>query len=86
VADTGIGIDPAHLPHVFERFYRGDPARTREPSTHATASEGAGLGLSIARWITDEHGAAITIQSTPAAGTTVTVQFPPVRDSVVSSS
>jgi signal transduction histidine kinase len=87
VVDTGIGIHPEHLPHVFERFYRGDPARTRERASTATASEGVGLGLSIARWITDEHGGAITITSAPAEGTMVTVQFPSARtDSVVSSS
>ena len=87
VADTGVGIPPAHLPHVFERFYRGDPARTREAASDASTSEGAGLGLSIARWIADEHTGAITITSAPGAGTTVTVQFPSARtDPVVSSS
>jgi signal transduction histidine kinase len=85
VADTGVGIDPAHLPHVFERFYRGDPSRTR--ASNAGASEGVGLGLSIARWIAEEHGGAITIESKPGAGTTVTVQFPSASlDSSVSSS
>ncbi|MGH7620484.1 MAG: sensor histidine kinase, partial [Gemmatimonadaceae bacterium] len=76
VTDTGIGIDAAHLPHVFERFYRGDVARTRDPSPLASASEGAGLGLSIARWIAEEHGGAIMIESQEGRGTHVTVQFP----------
>ena len=67
VQDTGPGIASEQLPHVFERFFRGDPARAR--------SEGAGLGLSIARWIADEHGAAIGITSEQGKGTIVTVQF-----------
>jgi len=87
VRDTGVGIAAEHLPHVFERFYRGDPARTRESSPHESASVGVGLGLSIARWIADEHGAAITIESISGDGTTVTVQFPPASsDPLVSSS
>ncbi len=69
VSDTGPGIPAAQLPHVFERFYRGD--RTRRP-------DGAGLGLAIARWITGAHGAEITLTPAPAGGTTATVQFPPV--------
>src|SRR2546425_335950 len=70
VTDTGIGIPAAQLPHVFERFYRGDQAR-RE-------AEGAGLGLAIARWIADAHGARIEIGSAPAGatGTRVTISFP----------
>ena len=67
VADTGIGIPVDQLPHVFERFYRGEPAR-RE-------AEGAGLGLAIARWITDLHGARIDIGSAQP-GTRVTIVFP----------
>ena len=67
VTDTGIGIPPAQLPHVFERFYRGDAAR-RE-------SDGAGLGLAIARWIADLHGARIDLSSQPGEGTRVVVTF-----------
>lgn len=67
VRDTGTGISAEHLPHVFERFFRGDPARTR--------SEGAGLGLSIARWIAEQHGAHIDIVSQEGRGSTVTVGF-----------
>jgi len=70
VADTGVGISPEHLPHVFERFFRGDPARH--------AADGAGLGLAIARWIAGAHGARIDISSTPGTGTRVTVSFPVV--------
>lgn len=87
VADTGIGIDPVHLRHVFDRFYRADSSRTRDTSPHPSTSEGVGLGLSIARWITQEHGGAITIESTPGTGTTVTVQLPPASvEPLVSSS
>jgi signal transduction histidine kinase len=68
VVDTGVGIPPDQLPHVFERFYRGDTTR-RE-------GEGAGLGLAIAHWITDAHHAEIDIASRPG-GTEVVVRFPP---------
>jgi signal transduction histidine kinase len=75
VSDTGAGIPSDQLPHVFERFYRGDPARTRTGGNGA--SQGAGLGLSIAQWIAIEHGATLSIASSPGAGTRVTVEFPP---------
>ena len=68
VRDTGIGIAPDVLPHVFERFYRGGPAEGREP--------GAGLGLAIARWVADAHGAGIAIQSDVGRGTVVSLSFP----------
>jgi signal transduction histidine kinase len=68
VTDSGIGIPADQLPHVFERFYRGDAARRQ--------AEGAGLGLAIARWIADMHGAHIGIASQPDAGTRVTMTFP----------
>ena len=68
VEDSGIGIPPDQLPHVFDRFYRGDPARVR--------SEGAGLGLSIARWIADAHRAQINVSSAEREGTRVEVSFP----------
>jgi signal transduction histidine kinase len=68
VADTGAGISAAELPFIFDRFYRGVDARSH--------GEGAGLGLSIARWIADAHRATIDVTSTPGAGTCVTVRFP----------
>jgi len=68
VTDTGIGIPADQLPHVFERFYRGDAARRQ--------AEGAGLGLAIARWIAEVHGARIDIGSEPGVGTRVTLGFP----------
>jgi signal transduction histidine kinase len=85
VTDTGIGIPSDQLGRVFDRFYRGDAARTRTPGD-AGESEGAGLGLSIARWIADEHGATIRMQSTPGQGTRVTVQFPVSTQQALSSS
>jgi len=72
VEDTGVGIAPEQLPHVFERFYRGDPARSRRDGG---AADGAGLGLSIAKWIADAHGAEIALASSPGAGTRVSVRF-----------
>jgi signal transduction histidine kinase len=73
VEDTGVGIAPEQLPHVFERFYRGDPARSRQAGGHGT--DGAGLGLSIAKWIADAHHAEIALASEPGAGTRVSVRF-----------
>lgn len=70
VRDTGAGIAPEHLPHVFDRFYRADPARSR-------AAGGAGLGLSICRWIAQAHGGTIAVESTPGEGSTFTVRLPP---------
>jgi two-component system, OmpR family, sensor kinase len=67
VADTGIGIAPEELPHIFERFYRADVSRQ---------AGGAGLGLSIARWIAEQHGASIEVASTPGQGSTFTVLLP----------
>jgi signal transduction histidine kinase len=67
IRDTGVGIPTSALPHVFERFFRADPARVRG---------GAGLGLSIARWIVDAHRGHITVDSAEGSGTTVRVSFP----------
>jgi signal transduction histidine kinase len=66
ITDTGIGISAEDLPRVFERFYRGEAAR---------ATEGAGLGLAIARWIADLHGARLELRSSPGQGTCVTLSF-----------
>jgi len=69
VADTGEGIAPEHLPHLGERFYRADTARTRQHG-------GTGLGLSICRGIVAAHGGSLTIDSNLGRGTTVTVVLP----------
>ena len=74
VSDTGVGISADQIAHVFERFYRGDPSRRRDLPNDG-ASEGVGLGLSIAQWIVDQHGGSIHLESKPGDGTTVVVQF-----------
>jgi signal transduction histidine kinase len=71
VADSGIGIAPGDLPHIFDRFWRADSARTR-----TGARPGAGLGLAISKWIAEAHGGTIEVQSRPGRGTTFTVTFP----------
>lgn len=76
VADTGVGINPNELPHVFERFYRGSQAS----ESRAT---GSGLGLSIVRSIVEMHNGRVAISSSPGAGTEVSVALP--RDVSVSS-
>ncbi len=69
VSDTGIGIAAEHMPHMGERFYRVDKARSREAG-------GSGLGLSIARGIAEAHGGTLILSSVPDQGTTVTLRLP----------
>src|SRR5207248_1234534 len=69
VSDTGIGIAAEHLPHLGERFYRVDKARSREAG-------GTGLGLSIAQGIAAVHAGRLTLSSVPKQGTTVTLTLP----------
>ena len=71
IRDTGKGIPPDALPHVFDRFYRADPARSRDPQSMS----GNGLGLAIAKELIEAQGGTISISSTPADGTTVTIQL-----------
>jgi len=70
VRDNGIGISEKDLPHVFERFYRADQARSREPGG------GSGLGLAIARWIVDMHRGTIEAQSTLGSGSVFRMTLP----------
>jgi signal transduction histidine kinase len=67
VADPGAGIAAEHLPHIFERFYQANPARS---------SAGSDLGLSICHWIAEAHGGHIDIRSASGSGTTLTVVLP----------
>jgi signal transduction histidine kinase len=69
VSDTGIGIAPEHLPHIFDRFYRADSARSRQ-------TEGNGLGLSICRSIAEAHGASLEVESTVGEGTQFALRMP----------
>jgi two-component system phosphate regulon sensor histidine kinase PhoR len=69
VEDTGIGISPADLPRVFERFYRADKARAMELG-------GTGLGLAIVKHLVRIHGAQVTVESTPSQGSCFTIIWP----------
>jgi two-component system OmpR family sensor kinase len=70
ISDRGPGIPPDIQPHIFERFYRGDASRQR------SQSDGAGLGLALARWIATVHGGDVKLAHTSASGTTFEVQLP----------
>ncbi len=72
VADTGVGIAPADLPHVFDRFFKASAARSQNES-------GTGLGLSLVQEIVKEHGGSVSIDSAPGSGTTVRITFYPQR-------
>lgn len=69
VSDNGAGIDPADLPHLFERFFRADQARSR-------ASGGAGLGLAIVKWVAEAHHGGVDVSSAPGRGSTFTLWLP----------
>ena len=69
VTDTGIGIPPEDVPHIFERFYRADKARN-------TDKGGMGLGLSISRQIVQAHHGTIDVMSTPDQGSVFTIRLP----------
>lgn len=70
VRDSGHGIDPDDLPFVFDRFYRGDKARQR------VVGDSSGLGLAIAKALTEEHGGTLTVESEEGRGSTFTVTLP----------
>ena len=67
VEDTGVGIEPEHLPHIFERFYRAD---------RSLSAGGTGLGLAIAKHIVEAHGGAVSVRSQPGVGTVFEVAIP----------
>jgi len=69
VRDTGIGIPKKDIPHIFERFYRADPARSKSVG-------GSGLGLAIVDWLVRAHNGTISVESDPGKGSTFTVMFP----------
>jgi signal transduction histidine kinase len=69
VQDSGIGIEEHDLPHIFDRFYRADRARSRDHG-------GAGLGLSIAHWIVSAHGGEITAERLPQGGSKFRFRLP----------
>ena len=72
VTDSGVGIAPEHLPHLFERFYRVDNARSQDGG-------GVGLGLAISQWIVQTHGGTISVASELGRGTAFTVTLPCLR-------
>jgi signal transduction histidine kinase len=74
VVDNGPGISSEHLPHLFDRFYRADPARTHDDDS--SAPSGSGLGLSIVAWIVEAHGGTINVNSRINSGTTFEVILP----------
>ena len=69
VTDTGVGIAPEDLPHIFDRFWRADKVRSRSMG-------GAGLGLSIAQWIVQRHHGSITVRSEPGMGSQFVARLP----------
>jgi two-component system OmpR family sensor kinase len=77
VRDTGIGIAAGDLPHIFDRFWRADQARTRTGDR-----PGTGLGLSITKWIAEAHGGTITVQSRPGRGSLFMVRLPKAQPQV----
>jgi two-component system, OmpR family, sensor kinase len=79
VCDTGIGIPREALPHVFDRFYRVDPSRTRSSS-----QGGSGLGLAIAQGLVSAHGGTICISSVAGQGTKVVIRLPAEQPQSVS--
>ncbi|QAY65015.1 sensor histidine kinase [Paenibacillus protaetiae] len=68
IKDTGIGMNPEEVPHIFDRFYRADESRGQ--------TVGTGLGLSIAKWIIDEHKGSVEVETREGAGSTFTIWLP----------
>ncbi|HHW13064.1 MAG TPA: sensor histidine kinase [Firmicutes bacterium] len=78
VQDDGIGIPPADVPRIFDRFYRSDQSRARKTG-------GSGLGLAIAKWIIDHHGGYYEVLSRLGIGTRITINFPAARPPLAGS-
>jgi len=81
ISDNGPGIAPEHLPHLFERFYRADAARSHNPESEEDSAArqdipGSGLGLAIVDWIVTLHGGTITVESQLGQGTMFEVRIP----------
>jgi len=82
VSDNGPGITAEHLPHLFDRFYRVDEARSRQKDfadgagRDTIALSGSGLGLSIVKWIAQAHGGDVRVESEPGIGSTFEVILP----------
>lgn len=87
IRDTGIGIPAEAIPHLFDRFYRVDPARSHNGSApdklSASEATGSGLGLAIVKAIVDNHQGSIRVESLPNQGTTMTVTLPRSSDNPV---
>jgi len=69
IRDTGIGISPEHIPHIFDRFYRVDKARSRSEG-------GSGLGLAICKYIVEAHSGEISVESQAGKGSTFSIRLP----------
>ena len=76
VKDTGEGVAPQDLPRIFDRFYRGDAARSRDRSSNGLDSSGAGLGLAIAKGLVEAHQGRIWAESAPGRGTVLKISLP----------
>ncbi len=72
IKDQGIGIEPKHLPHIFDRFYRADASRQKQENVQG----GFGIGLALAKKIVKQHDGQITVASTPKKGSTFTIKLP----------
>jgi signal transduction histidine kinase len=72
VEDTGAGIPPESLPHIFERFYQADPSRSRGAGT-------SGLGLSIVRALAEAHGWRVGAENRTEGGARLWIELPPIR-------
>jgi len=79
VADTGVGIEPEALDHIFDRFYRTDASRSRDAG-------GTGLGLSLVKRIVELHGGHIRVDSVPGRGTVVQIHLPKARTHLAADS